>query len=167
MIYPKKQGDSAMKKIVLSLVLGLFMLMVIAAATEQAAQAMNFKGYLANVTYGKAARDLGGHDLLQNPELLPVVNMLFDDAVFKSGYGLFVPGPANKDFVGYKYATFDPKGSDMAKEIVEKTKKPAGVFVTGEGTLDREKLIITVISMQEAEPPVPTPAPNENPPTSE
>jgi hypothetical protein len=162
MIYSKKQGDPAMKKVILSLILGLFMLMVIAAATEQTANAMRFKGYLANITYGKAGMDLGGNNLNTNPELLPVVAMRLDDAVFKSGYGLFVPAPANGDFEGYKYATFDSKGSDMAKEIVEKTKKPAGVFVTGEGTLDRENLIITVISMQESEPPIPTPIPEHN-----
>jgi hypothetical protein len=148
-----------MKRVVSLLMLGLFMLIVVSVATEQPATAMKFKGYLAN---GKAGRDLAGHDLFQTPELLPVVAMLLDDAVFKSGYGLFVPAPANGEFIGYKYATFDPKGSDMAKEIVQKTKKPEGVFVTGEGTLDREKLIITVISMQESEPPIPTPIPETN-----
>src|SRR5512136_1549154 len=114
-----------MKKVVVLLVVSVFML-----GLGVSAHAETFKGFLANVAFGKQGIDLAGHDLILYPDTLPVVAMQLEEATLKTGYGIYIVKPGEgRSFTEYQFYPFDAKGNDLAKGIVEKSKELYGVYV--------------------------------------
>ena len=137
-----------MKKVVVLLVVSVFMV-----GLGVSANAETFKGFLANVAFGKQGIDLAGHDLTLYPDTLPVVAMQFEEAVLKTGYGVYILKPSQSSFTEYQFYMLDAKGNDLAKAIVAGTKELHGVYVTIEGAKGMDN-VLTVASMTEGGHPI-------------
>jgi hypothetical protein len=79
--------------------------------------------------------------------------MQLEEAVLKTGYGIYILKPSQGSFTEYQFYPFDAKGNDLAKAIVEKSKELHGVYVTIEGSKGTDN-VLTVESMTEGGHPI-------------
>jgi len=77
-----------------------------------------FTGYLSDVACATKAMAGDGADLTTNPEKHTVACMKTPSCM-ASGYGILMKNKSGK----YVFTKFDPKGTDLAKKILESTKK--------------------------------------------
>jgi len=110
------------------------MVVMVAALLVVSLQAVSFAmshvqtGYLSDVMCAKNGESGGGFDLLKSPEKHTVACMKMPPCV-KSGYGIFMKDGAGR----YAFFKFDAKGTELAKGLLDKTKKDdnVGIKVTG------------------------------------
>lgn len=101
-----------------------------------------FKGYLsdascATTTNGVAA---DGTDMVMSPEKHTVA-CLTAAGCAASGYGLMIKGADGK----YAFTKFDPKGSDQAKALLDKTKEKTALKLDVKGTMENGMIMVASI----------------------
>jgi len=104
-------------------------LLVVSLQTVSFAMSNAHTGYLADVLCAKNGKSAANFNLLTNPEKHTVACMKMPPCV-KSGYGIFMKDGAGR----YAFFKFDGKGTELAKELLDKTKRAdnMSVKVTGE-----------------------------------
>jgi len=103
-----------------------------------------FMGYLSDVKCAESNNGVtsDGINLKLHPEKHTVACMKMAPCAM-SGYGLFIKGSDGT----YSFYRFDKKGTDMAKNLLKKTKKKEGISVHITGEMKNN--IINVATIQE------------------
>ena len=109
-----------MKKYQLSLLIVFSAIFILCLSFPLHAQMQpkEFVGYLSDAACAKNGVAGDGANLATNPEKHTVACMKMP-ACMASGYGILMKNKSGK----YVFTKFDPKGTDLAKKILESTKK--------------------------------------------
>jgi len=113
--------------------------LVIAASTVLAQEKVKLSGYVVDVMcfaeHAKDAADVAKKAAAEHDRECA----LMEDCV-KSGYGIYADG---------KWYPFDAKGNELAKAMIEKTKKKDNIKVTVEGMKQEGKILVEKITESE------------------
>ncbi len=104
-----------------------------------------FEQYLLDVHCVNKAITDDGTTLSINPENHTVA-CLKKPSCMVSGYGVILRNPKTGYYTFYK---FDDKGDEIAKKLLEVTKKTDNMLIKVRGTMDKERGIIKVKSIVE------------------
>ena len=120
-----------MKKYQLSLILAFSIIIVLCLSFSVRAQMQSkeFVGYLSDVACATNGTAGDGANLAMNPEKHTVACMKMP-ACMASGYGILMKNKSGK----YVFTKFDQKGTDLAKKILESTKKTDNMKIKVMGT---------------------------------
>jgi len=103
-----------------------------------------FTGYLSDVACATKMMAADGADLTINPEK-NTVGCMKNPGCMSSGFGILIKAKSGK----YVFTKFDQKGNDMAKKILEATKRTDNMKIKVMGT--KSKGMIKVKSITELE----------------
>ena len=103
-----------------------------------------FEQYLLDVDCANKAITDDGTNLRTNPENHTVA-CLKKPSCMASGYGLII---RNKENGKYNFYKFDKKGNELARKLLETTKKTDNLLIKVRGTIDNT-MIIKVKSIEE------------------
>ena len=103
-----------------------------------------FEQYLLDVDCANKAITDDGTNLRTNPENHTVA-CLKKPSCMASGYGVII---RNKENGKYNFYKFDKKGNELARKLLETTKKTDNLLIKVRGTIDNT-MIIKVKSIEE------------------
>lgn len=109
------------------------------------AESKVFEQYLLDVDCANKAITDDGTNLRTNPENHTVA-CLKKPSCMASGYGVIL---RNKETGKYNFYKFDEKGDEIAKKLLEVTKKIDNMLIKVRGTMDKETERIKVKSIVE------------------
>ena len=104
-----------------------------------------FENYLMDVGCAKKAITDDGANLQTNPEKHTVACLKKPDCI-ASGYGIII---REKETGKYNFYKFDEKGNEIAKKLIEATKKTDNMQIIVRGNIDKKGEIIKVESIIE------------------
>lgn len=120
-----------MKKYQLSLILVFCVIIVLFLSSPMLAQmkSKDFTGYLSDVACATKGIAVDGTNLATHPEKHTVACMK-SPGCMASGYGILIKAKTGE----YTFVKFDQKGNEMAKKLLETTKKTNNVKIKVQGT---------------------------------
>jgi len=131
-----------MNKMLSLLIIALFFVLFFQVVVL--AESVVFEKYLVDVNCANKAIAANGANLRTNSEN-HIVSCLKKPSSMSSGYGVII---RNKDTGKYNFYKFDEKGDEIARKLLETTKKTDNMQIKVRGTIDNT-MIIKVKSIEE------------------
>jgi len=128
-----------MKKVIYSLLVVLLSVLLLQVVVF--AKSTEYVGYLSDVMCASKGIAGDGTNLHKNPKKHTVACMKMPDCA-SSGYGVFIK---DKEAGKYIFYRFHEKGNDIAKKLLETTKKTDNMKMKVKGTMIKDFIMVESI----------------------
>ena len=128
-----------MKKVIYSLLVVLLSVLLLQVVVF--AKSTEYVGYLSDVMCASKGIAGDGTNLHKNPKKHTVACMKMPDCA-SSGYGVFIK---DKEAGKYIFYRFHEKGNDIAKKLLETTKKTDTIKIKVKGTMIKDIIMVESI----------------------
>jgi hypothetical protein len=128
-----------MKKVICSLLVVLLSVLLLQVVVF--AKSTEYVGYLSDVMCASKGIAGDGTNLQKSPKKHTVACMKMPDCA-SSGYGVFIKDKEADKYIFYK---FDKKGNDIAKKLLETTKKTDNMKMKVKGTMIKDLIMVESI----------------------
>jgi len=128
-----------MKKVICSLLVVLLSVLLLQVVVF--ANSTEYVGYLSDVMCASKGIAGDGTNLHKNPKKHTVACMKMPDCA-SSGYGVFIKDKEANKYIFYR---FYEKGNDIAKKLLETTKKTDNMKIKVKGTMIKDFIMVESI----------------------